>query len=120
MWYDPTPLLDFTGPFANSATESRSNAILNPAVELYGCRSFRFVVILQGGTKLSTCATLPPQVSCSVHCVLASHIPLQGLQHEGGLIHSEKPTAKRESGHQAGETSSRTQTDPICTPPKCL
>lgn len=74
------------------------------------------MVIFQGGTRLSACAALPPQVSCSVHCVLAGCILLQGLQQEGGLIHAEKPTAKREGRCQVGEISGRTQTDPTRAP----
>lgn len=74
------------------------------------------MVIFQGGTGLWACATLPPQVSCSVHCMLAGRILLQGLQQESGLIHPEKPTAKREGRLQVGVISGRTWTDPTCTP----
>lgn len=54
------------------------------------------MVIFQGGTGLLARAALSPQVSCSVHCMLAGCILLQWLQQEGGLVHLEKPTAKRE------------------------
>ena len=74
------------------------------------------MVIFQRGTGLLARAALPAQVSRSVHCVPAIRILLQGLQQEGGLIHPEKPTAKREGGHQVGEISGRTRTDPTCTP----
>lgn len=77
------------------------------------------MVIFESGTGLSARAALPPQVSCSVHGVLASHMAFQGLQQEGGLIHPEKPTAKREGGHQVGEISGRIQR-PHMHPQKCL
>lgn len=73
------------------------------------------MVIFQGGTRLLARAALPPQVSCSVHYMPASRVLLQGLQQEGGLIHSEKPTAKRQGRRQVGEIASRARTDPSHT-----